>query len=199
MMQTANMEKQGCTIPCRIITQTFGLFRANPGLYSPAAARKRPCSGVRRDTLPVHWHGNSRVPVPRNLCLAVASVPINETDALQLGVGLDLLVNPADAGSPGAFRSACPRLRARWLALTGLLVALAPVDPAYPLTRACASAPAGPRPLVCPCLCARRLAPAGLPALPRPPACTPATRLFRLFRFPANLRHALPPGRILLA
>ena len=169
MMQTANMEKQACTIPCRIITQTFGLFRANPGLYSPAAARKRPCSGVRRDTLPVHWRGNNRVPVPRNLCLAVASVPINETDALQLGVGLDLLVNPADAGSPGAFRSACPRLRARRLALTGLLVALAPVDPAHPLTRACASAPAGPRPLACPCPRARRPAPTGLPV----PLCPP--------------------------
>ena len=31
MMQTANMEKQGCTIPCRIITQTFGLFHESSG------------------------------------------------------------------------------------------------------------------------------------------------------------------------
>lgn len=119
MMQTANMEKQGCTILCRIITQTFGLFRANPGLYSPAAARKRPFSRTRRDTLLVPRRENSRVPVPRNICLAVASVPINETDAFQLGVGLDLLVNPADVGSPGAFEGACPCLCARRFAPAG--------------------------------------------------------------------------------
>ena len=31
MMQTVNMEKQGCTTPCRIIAQTFGLFREGLG------------------------------------------------------------------------------------------------------------------------------------------------------------------------
>ena len=161
-MQTANMAKRGSAASSQIITQTFGVFRESLG-----------CTRLQQ-------RGNSRVPAPCTLRLAVVPVPIDETDALKLGVGLDLLVNPADVGSPGAFESARLCLRAR--------------RPTRPLVCPCLCvrrlAPAGlPVPL-CPPVRARRLAPAGLPALPRPPACTPATRLFRLFRFPANLRHA---------
>ena len=114
----------------------FWPFLREFGLYLPAAARKRPFSWAWRDALPAHQRENGRVPAPGTLRLAVAPVPINETDALQLGVGLDLLVNPTDVGSPGAFESTCP---------------------------------------------------------------CPHARLFRLFRFPANLRHAPARGRILLA
>lgn len=202
MMQTANMEKQGCTILCRIITQTFGLFRANPGLYSPAAARKRPFSRTRRDTLLVPRRGNNRVPAPCTLRLAVVPVPINETDALKLGVGLGLLVYSADVGSPGAVESACLCLRALRPAPWRVLVHVGHVDDLGKRTRrlaswyACAPAPTGllapPRP------CPRAVTPAGMSTAPAPAVSRPCPRLFRLFRFPANLRHAPTPGRILL-
>ena len=38
------MEKQGCTIPCQIITQTFGLFRKSLGCTRRIATWKRPFS-----------------------------------------------------------------------------------------------------------------------------------------------------------
>lgn len=127
-MQTANMAKQVSTAPGQVIAHTFGLFRKSSG-----------CARLQQ-------RGNNRVPMPGTLRLAVAPVPIDETDALKLGVGLDLLVNPADVGSPGAFESARLCLCARWPAPTGL--------------------PVPPRLLACPCFRARRLAP------PRPPVPT---------------------------
>ena len=123
-MQTANMAKQVSTAPGQVIAHTFGLFRESLG-----------CTRLQQ-------RGNSRVPAPCTLRLAVVPVPIDETDALKLGVGLDLLVNPADVGSPGAFESA--RL----------------------------------------CLRARRPAPTGLPAPPRPPTRAPAPACSDFFDFP---------------
>ena len=126
MMQTANMAKRGSAASSQIIAHTFGLFRKSSG-----------CARLQQ-------RGNNRVPMPGTLRLAVAPVPIDETDALKLGVGLDLLVNPADVGSPGAFESARLCLRARRPAPTGLPVPLCP--PARACWPTCASAPAGLHP-----------------------------------------------------
>ena len=125
-MQTANMAKQVSTASGQVIAHTFGLFRKSSG-----------CARLQQ-------RGNNRVPMPGTLRLAVAPVPIDETDALKLGVGLDLLVNPADVGSPGAFEGACPCLCARRFAPAGprLLAYLRPR--ARQLARA--SAPAGLHP-----------------------------------------------------
>ena len=154
----------------------FWPFSWESGLHLPATARKRPFSRARLDILPMHHRESGHVSALVNLCLVAVSVPINEIDALQLGAGLNLLVNPADVGSPGAFESARPCLRVPW------------------------PAPAGLRPLACTplaCFRTRRLAPAGAFAPPgqrprlraRRPA-PPGPRPFRLFRFPANLRQA---------
>ena len=125
-MQTANMAKQVSTAPGQVIAHTFGLFRKSSG-----------CARLQQ-------RGNNRVPMPGTLRLAVAPVPIDETDALKLGVGLDLLVNPADVGSPGAFEGACPCLCARRFAPAGsrLLAYLRP-RARRPVP---APAPAGSRP-----------------------------------------------------
>lgn len=95
--------------------------------------------------------------MPGTLRLAVVSVPIDETDVLKLGVGLDLLVNLADVGSPDAFESARLCLRARRPAPTGLPVPLCPPVRARWLARA--FAPAGSRLLAYLRFRARRLAP----------------------------------------
>lgn len=188
MMQTANMEKQDSTAPGQVIAHTFGLFRESSG-----------CTRLQQ-------RGNSRVPAPCTLRLAVVPVPIDETDALKLGVGLGLLVYSADVGSPGAVESACLCLRALRPAPWRVLVHVGHVDDLGKRTRrlaswyACASAPTGllapPRP------CPRAVTPAGMSTAPAPaglrPCPRPCPRLFRLFRFPANLRHAPTPGRILL-
>ena len=125
-MQTANMAKQVSTAPGQVIAHTFGLFRKSSG-----------CARLQQ-------RGNNRVPMPGTLRLAVAPVPIDETDALKLGVGLDLLVNPADVGSPGAFESARLCLCARWPAPTGLPAP--PRPPARACWPTCAPASAGSRP-----------------------------------------------------
>lgn len=155
-MQTANMAKQVSTASGQVIAHTFGLFRKSSG-----------CARLQQ-------RGNNRVPMPGTLRLAVAPVPIDETDALKFGVGLDLLVNPADVGSPGAFESARPCLRARRPAPTGLPAP--PRPPARACWPTCAPAFASllvpPRPLACP----RPRAPAPAPSHPLAcplPACLP--------------------------
>ena len=146
MMQTANMAKRGSAASSQIITQTFDVFRESLG-----------CTRLQQ-------RGNNRVPMPGTLRLAVVPVPIDETDALKFGVGLDLLVNPADVGSPGAFESARLCLCARWPAPTGL--------------------PAPPRPPARACwpTCAPALASLLVP--PRPSACVPAPACSDFFDFP---------------
>ena len=137
-MQTANMAKRGSAASGQIITQTFGLFRESLG-----------CTRLQQ-------RGNSRVSAPCTLRLAVVPVPIDETDALKLGVGLGLLVYSADVGSPGAVESACLCLRALRPAPWRVLVHVGHVDDLGKRTRrlvswyACAPAPTGllapPRP-----------------------------------------------------
>ena len=179
MMQTANMAKRGSAASGQIITQTFGLFRESLG-----------CTRLQQ-------RGNGRVLAPGTLRLAVAPVPIDETDALKLGVGLGLLVYPADVGSPGAVESACLRLRALRPAPWRVLVHVGHADDLGKRTRrlaswyACASAPTGllapPRPcprVVTPAGMSTASAPAGLrslacllpsrPSTGLPPASAPA-------------------------
>lgn len=159
MMQTANMEKQDSTAPGQVIAHTFGLFRESSG-----------CTRLQQ-------RGNSRVPAPCTLRLAVVPVPIDETDALKLGVGLGLLVYSADVGSPGAVESACLCLRALRPAPWRVLVHVGHVDDLGKRTRrlaswyACAPAPTGllapPRP------CPRAVTPAGMSTAPAPAPSRP--------------------------
>ena len=185
MMQTANMEKQDSTAPGQVIAHTFGLFRESSG-----------CTRLQQ-------RGNSRVPAPCTLRLAVVPVPIDETDALKLGVGLGLLVYSADVGSPGAVESACLCLRALRPAPWRVFVHVGHADDLGKRTRKLASwyacAPASTGLLAPPRPCPVPSHPLACPLPPRPLARAPAIRLFRLFRFPANLRHAPARGRILLA
>lgn len=176
MMQTANMAKRGSAASSQIITQTFSLFRESLG-----------CTRLQQ-------RGNSRVPAPCTLRLAVVPVPIDETDALKLGVGLGLLVYPADVGSPGAVESACLCLRALRPAPWRVFVHVGHADDLGKRTRKLASwyacAPASTGLLAPPRPCPVPSHPLACPLPPRPLARAPAIRLFRLFRFPANLRHA---------
>ena len=187
----------------------FWPFLRESGLHLPATARKRPFSRARRDILPMHHRESGHVSALVHLCLAAVSVPINEIDALQLGAGLNLLVNPADVGSPGAFECACLCLvkhafRKLEIIKHSLPVPLHPLQfkagsegpvPIHFLTKRCMFgrpfgrpdrpptpwlAPAGPRPLARVCV----FAPAGLLAPLSPPARAPVPACSDFFDFP---------------
>lgn len=170
MMQTANMEKQDSTAPGQVIAHTFGLFRESLG-----------CTRLQQ-------RGNSRVPAPCTLRLAVVPVPIDETDALKLGVGLGLLVYPADVGSPGAVESACLCLRALRPAPWRVFVHVGHADDLGKRTRKLASwyacAPASTGLLAPPRPCPVPSHPLACPLPPRPLACAPAPACSDFFDFP---------------
>ena len=74
------------------------------GDASSAAARKRSSSGNPGGVSPASGAEASVFQAPHAAPQPPpASVPVDEVDELLLGVGLGLLVNPADVGSHGAF------------------------------------------------------------------------------------------------